>query len=48
MGLRPTNNDEKHAERRSPGERSVAPSVFFRGADERGNWTGYFAKGPKL
>ena len=31
MGLRPTNSDEKHAQRRMPGERSVAPSVFFRG-----------------
>ncbi len=32
MGLRPTNRDEKHAKGRMPGERSVAPGVFFRGA----------------
>ncbi len=46
MGLRPTNSDEKHAQRRRPGERSVAPGVFFRGAVMRGKWTGYFVTGP--
>ncbi len=33
MGLRPTNSYEKHAQRRRPGERSVAPSVLFRGVN---------------
>ncbi len=32
MGLRPTNSDEKHAERRRPGERSVAPGRVFQGS----------------
>ncbi len=33
MGLRPTNSDKKHAQRRRPGERSVAPVVFLRGVN---------------
>jgi len=32
MGLRPTKRDEKHAERRMPGERTVGLSAFFSGA----------------
>jgi hypothetical protein len=32
MDLRPTNGDEKHAERRMPGEGSAGPDLFFRGA----------------
>jgi hypothetical protein len=32
MGMRPTDGDEKHAQRRMPGEYSADPGVFFRGA----------------
>ena len=47
MGLRPTNSDEKHAGGEWRANMAGLRGVFFRGADERGNWTGYFATGPK-
>ena len=45
MGLRPTDSDEKHAQRRMPGEYGGAPGVFFNRAVKRGKWTGYFMAG---